>query len=198
VAYTYDDNGNLLSDGVNTYVYDSANRLTTVNGPSSSTYTYNGLGDRLSQDGVNYTLDLNSDLTQVLSDGTTSYTYGLGRISQQQSGNTSEYFFGDALGSVRQLVNNAGEVTLANSYDPYGNVVQSSGNGRSTYGYTGETADANGLIYLRARYYNPMDGRFVSRDTWDGDEYQPITYNKWTYANANPVMYVDPSGMFDK
>jgi uncharacterized protein RhaS with RHS repeats len=47
VTYTWDDNGNLLSDGVNTYTYDSVNRLTSVNG--TTTYQYNGLGDRISQ-----------------------------------------------------------------------------------------------------------------------------------------------------
>jgi hypothetical protein len=121
VAYTYNANGNLLNDGVNTCAYDSANRLTSVNGTGS--YTYNGLGDRLSQNGVNYTLDLNAGLTQVLSDGTTTYTYGLGRISQQQ-GTMSEYFLGNALGSVRQLTSQTGAVTYAASYSPYGEVRQ--------------------------------------------------------------------------
>jgi len=55
----------------------------------------------------------------VLSDGTNSYTYGLGRISQQ-SGNTPEYFLGDALGSVRQLTDQAGAITYSKGYDPYG------------------------------------------------------------------------------
>ena len=177
VNYTFDSNGNLLSDGANTYVYDSANRLASVSNQSTvSSYRYNGLGDRLSQDGVNYTLDLNpstgsgqaSGLTQVLSDGTNVYTYGLGRISQQ-SGSTPEYFLGDALGSVRQLTNNAGEVTFAKSYDPqgYGVVTQASGEGQSLYGYTGEQ-QSNDIVYLRSRYYNAADGRFQSRDTWGG------------------------------
>jgi RHS repeat-associated protein len=196
VAYTYDDNGNLLNDGVNTYAYDSTNRLTSVLGPSSATYTYNGLGDRLSQNGVNYTLDLNTGLTQVLSDGTTSYTYGLGRISQQ-GGSTPEYFLGDALGSVRQLANNAGEVTLAKSYDPYGVVTQSSGVGQSAYGFTGESQDvASGLVYLRSRYYNVNDGRFQSRDTWDGNANHPMSLNRWSYTQSNPVNLVDPTGNF--
>ena len=92
LTYTFDANGNLLSDGQNTYTYDSANRLSSVSSSTSaslstgqstvSSYQYNGLGDRLSQDGVNYTLDLNSGLTQVLADGANVYTYGLGRISQ--------------------------------------------------------------------------------------------------------------------
>ena len=104
VTYVYDNNGNLLNDGVSTYVYDSANRLKSVSNQSSvSSFTYNGLGDRLQQtvNGVttNYTLDLNTGLTQVLNDGTNAYVYGLGRIAQVNT--TTEYFLGDALGSVR-------------------------------------------------------------------------------------------------
>ena len=195
-AYTFDANGNLLNDGQNTYAYDSANRLSSVSSGQStvSSYQYSGLGDRLSQDGVNYTLDLNAELTQVLSDGTNTYTYGLGRISQTNT--NTEYFLGDALGSVRQLVNNAGEVTLTKSYDPYGNVVSSTGSGSSAYAYTGEQQDASGLTYLRARYYNPLDGRFISRDTWDGNYNSPQSLNRWNYVGGNPVNLTDPSGRF--
>ena len=194
VSYVYDANGNLLSDGQNTYVYDSANRLTSVSGQSSvSSYQYNGLGDRLSQDGVNYTLDLNAGLTQVLNDGTTSYTYGLGRISQTST--TTEYFLGDALGSVRQLSNTAGEVTYAKSYDPYGVVTQTSGEGQSAWGYTGEQQDSYiKLIYLRSRMYSPVTGRFTSKDSWLGDYNRPLSLNRWNYTNGNPINYTDPSG----
>jgi RHS repeat-associated protein len=198
-AYTFDANGNLLSDGVNSYTYDSANRLGSVTSEQSSvtSYQYNGMGDRLQQtmDGVptNYTLDLNTGLTQVLSDGATSYTYGLGRISQQ-SGNTPEYFLGDALGSVRQLTDQNGEVTYAKSYDPYGVVTNTSGAGQSAYGYTGEQQDSTGMVYLRARHYNPTDGRFMSRDTWGGDYNSPQSLNRWNYTQSNPVNRIDPSG----
>ena len=166
VIYTFDANGNLLSDGTNTYAYDSANRLVSVtNGQSSVTsYTYNGLGDRLSQtvDGVttNYTLDLNAGLTQVLDDGTNAYIYGNGRIAQSSivnqqypSGTMSEisYFLGDALGSVRQMTDETGTVTLARTYDPYGNVTSTGGASSTAYGFTGETTDTCGLVYLRAQ-----------------------------------------------
>jgi RHS repeat-associated protein len=197
VNYAFDNNGNLLSDGVNTYTYDSANRLISVSNQSSvSSYQYNGLGDRYTQTVNNqtttYVLDLNAGLTQVLDNGTNTYTYGLGRISQTNT--VTEYFLGDALGSVRQMTNTAGDITLTKTYAPYGTVTQSAGSGQSMYAYTGEQMDVSGLTYLRARYYNPNDGRFMSRDTWSGNEYQPITYNKWTYANANPNFYTDPSG----
>jgi RHS repeat-associated protein len=76
------------------------------------------------------------------------------------------YFLGDALGSVRQLTNSAGEVTFAKSYDPYGVVTQSSGEARqgSAYGYTGEQ-QSNDRVYLRARYYSPLSGRLVRENT---------------------------------
>ncbi len=179
-----------MSDGANTYVYDSANRLVSVN--STETYTYNGLGDRLTQNGTQYVLDLNAGLTQVLSDGENSYVYGLGRISQTNT--TTEYFLGDALGSVRQLSMTDGEIPLAQSYDPYGVVTYAAGTSSTPYGFTGETTDANGLVYLRARYYNPADARFMSRDTWAGDYNSPLSLNRWMYVEGNPVNYVDPSG----
>jgi RHS repeat-associated protein len=63
------------------------------------------------------------------------------------------------------------------------------------YGYTGEySGDYNELLYLRARFYAPGMGRFLTKDAWEGDTDRPITYNKWAYANANPILYVDPSG----
>jgi len=200
-SYTYDDNGNLLADGANTYAYDSANRLSSVSREQGveSSYQYNGLGDRLSQNGVNYTLDLNSGLTQVLSDGTTSYTYGLGRIAQSSIVNQQSeigYFLGDALGSVRLMTDQAGAVTYAAAYDPYGVVTQSGGVGQSAWGYTGEQQDASGLVYLRARYYNPADGRFQSRDTWEGSYNSPQSLNRWNYTQSNPINYTDPSGNY--
>ncbi|MEK7784491.1 MAG: hypothetical protein AAB658_03555, partial [Chloroflexota bacterium] len=93
---------------------------------------YNGLGDRLSQtvNGVTttYTLDLNAGLTQVLADGTNTYLYGNGRIAQNSTANGKQYFLGDALGSVRQLVSANGAVTLTRSYEPYGSGLTSTAN----------------------------------------------------------------------
>ena len=171
-----------------------------VSGQSTvSSYHYNGLGDRLSQtvNGMttNYTLDLNAGLTQVLDDGTSAYVYGVGRIAQVQ-GTTTEYFLGDALGSVRQLTNPSGQVTLTKSYAPYGEVMSSNGSGSSPFAYTGEQQDVSGLTYLRARYYAPGDGRFLTRDMWGGDYNNPLSLNRWMYVNGNPINHIDPSGRF--
>lgn len=81
-----------------------------------------------------------------------------------------------------------------NSYAPYGDLISSEGSFDTAYGYTGELSDSSGLINLRARWYDTSTGRFISKDTWAGDYQNPITLGKWLYANANPVMYTDPSG----
>jgi RHS repeat-associated protein len=138
-------------------------------------------------------MDLASGLSQVLDDGTYAYLYAAGRVAQvNQAG--IQYFLGDALGSVRQLTDAAGELTLAKIYDPYGTVSLSSGDGQSSYGYTGEQQSGD-MVYLRSRMYSADTGRFISRDTWAGDANRPLSYNKWAYAYDNTVNLSDPSGM---
>jgi RHS repeat-associated protein len=110
-----------------------------------------------------YVLDINNDLAQVLSDGSNTYLYGLNRIAQQNIVGR-QYYLGDAPGSVRQLVNPVGAVTLARSYEPFGKLLSTAGNPLTRYGYTGEWTDPTNLIYLRARYYDPATGRFLSKD----------------------------------
>ncbi len=88
-----------------------------------------------------------------------------------------------------------GTLTLAKSYQPFGSVLSSAGVGASNYGFTGEWTDATGLIYLRARYYAPGQGRFISADPWGGDPNRPMSYNKWLYAYANPIRLSDPTGL---
>jgi RHS repeat-associated protein len=209
ITYTWDNNGNLLADGVYTYTYDSANRPTTIinqQSPITNTFFYNGDGARLKQT-VNgtpttYTVDLAAGLTQVLVDVTSgvtnTYEYGNGRIAQNNSGSGTNYFLGDALGSVRQLTDSNGNVTLTKSYQPYGGMLSSSGSGSSAYGFTGEWMDNTGLMYLRARYYAPGVGRFISKDSWAGDYNRPLTLNRWNYSLSNPINYTDPTGHYAK
>ncbi len=199
VTYTWDNNGNLLWDGVYTYTYSSANQLTSVSDGQlpATNYSYNGLGDRARQTSggvtTDYAIDLAGGLTQVLADSQHTYLYGNGRIAQYRAGGV-DYFLGDALGSVRQLVDGNGNVTLAKNYEPYGELMDSAGSRGTSYGYTSEWTDATGLVYLRARYYAPWQGRFLNRDMWDGDYNQPLSLNKWLYVSANPINLVDPTG----
>src|SRR3972149_10451947 len=110
-------------------------------------------------------MDIASGLSQVLDDGTNAYLYGNGRIAQVSATDT-QYFLGDALGSVRQMTDASGAVTLAKSYQPYGEMMGSVGSGATNYGFTGEMSDPSGLLYLRAGDYAADTGRFTSRDTW--------------------------------
>jgi RHS repeat-associated protein len=141
-----------------------------------------------------YTLDLNAGLTQVLQEGTYTYLYGNARIAQENTG--PEYFLGDALGSVRQMASQTGTIVYAAAYSSYGEVVAEEGSSQTNYGFTGEMVDDNGMVFLRARYYSAYLNRFLTRDSWDGVMTSPITYNRWTYGNDNPITYSDPSGMY--
>jgi len=198
IAFTWDDNGNLLNDGIYSYNYDFANRLTGVSGQGSNfSFGYDGLDNRYQQTAngqtTTYLLDQAASLSQILYDGTASYYYGLGRIAQQKDGVT-DYFLTDALGSVRQLSDTNGSMTFRQSFDPFGNMLGQSGQGGSNYGYAGEWTDASGLQYLRARYYSPEQGRFLTRDPFSGFLNQPSTLNAYAYVTNNPILLTDPSG----
>jgi RHS repeat-associated protein len=73
---------------------------------------------------------------------------------------------------VRQVADSSGDVLLAQTFDPYGSPysqsIASSWTGDTRFGFAGEYTDANGLVFLRARYYSPEMGRFFQRDTWGG------------------------------
>jgi len=76
-------------------------------------------------------------------------------------------------------------------------VLNREGVTENSYLFTGEQFDSNlDQYYLRARYYNQANGRFTQQDTWMGRSHDPVTLHKYLYANADPVMYVDPSGYF--
>ena len=105
-----------------------------------------------------------------------------------------EYFAYDGLSSTRQVVDKLGGVRLAQGYDPYGNKFVSVGAGSTSWGFTGEQTDANELVFLRARYYQPSQGRFLQRDPWRGNDNQPLSINPWLYAYNSPINRTDPSG----
>ena len=66
---------------------------------------------------------------------------------------------------------------------------------RNSSHYRAEQYDSDlGLYYLRARYYNPLTGRFMSRDPNEGDPTDPKTLHKYLYVGGNPASAIDPSG----
>ena len=94
-----------------------------------------------------------------------------------------------------QRTNSAGTITDTYEYDAFGNKINSTGTTPNSYLYRGEQYDPDlGLYYLRARYYNPLTGRFMSRDLEDGQRSDPSTLHKYLYAGGDPVNAKDPSG----
>ena len=129
---------------------------------------------------------------------TRTHTYGLQRISQNQvvSGAWTPSFYGyDGGGNVRQLTNAGGAVTDTYDYDAFGNKVNSTGSTPNKYLYRGEHYDPDlVLYYLRARYYNPITGRFMSRDPEKGIPTDPASLHKYLYAIGDQVNQIDPRG----
>ena len=144
-------------------------------------------------DSAEHVPELKTGLPVVISDTDAVYLYGLDILAQQQSERL--YYMHDGLGSVRQQVDTTGQIETSYAYDPFG-VPVAGGDVSNPYQYTGEAWDADvELLYLRARYYQPDTGRFVTRDPWMGDTQQPGTLNGYVYVRNSPVNLVDPSGL---
>jgi YD repeat-containing protein len=108
IGWSYDAAGNLLSDGTSTRSYDALNRLVAHD---SASYAYNGDGVLVIDGTTTYAQDLAAPLSQVLSDGTANYVYGHDRLRAQGG----PWYVGDALGSVRQTLDDAGAVLATTS-----------------------------------------------------------------------------------
>ena len=115
-------------------------------------------------------------------------------ISQERTGEKSYYLY-DGFDSVRMLANDDCEITDTYVYDAFGNLTSSTGETENSFLYRGEQFDSfTGLYYLRARYMNPSTGTFITMDECACSIFEPVSLHKYLYANANPVMYSDPSG----
>ena len=214
--YTYDENGNLKEvdlDGSpeeTRYAWDVENRLigvehTEADGKTTEVeYRYDVNGIRVASvvDGVEtrYLVDANRPYAEVIEEyaanGETqaAYVRGLDLISQQR-GDESRFYLQDGHSGVRLLTDELGTVTDSYEYGAYGDVLSATGTTENPYLYRGEWWDAElGLQYLRARYYEPETGRFLSPDPFEGVVESPVSRHRYLYGNANPVVFEDPSG----
>ncbi|MDO8616277.1 MAG: RHS repeat-associated core domain-containing protein [Dehalococcoidia bacterium] len=82
------------------------------------------------------------------------------------------------------------------SYDVFGAVRSHGGSSTNYWQFAGEQTDSpSGLQYLRARYYDPATGRFMTRDPLPGSLLSTQTQNRYAYVENNPVNRVDPTGL---
>jgi RHS repeat-associated protein len=123
---------------------------------------------------------------------TNRYILGDGRLIAQVN-NDVRYFLADQQGSTRLLSDETGAITSSYDYSAFGETLST--NAETAYLYTGQQYDAATAMYsLRARYYAPGAGRFVSRDVWPVDYGDPWELNRYGYTANNPVRWADPSG----
>ena len=103
------------------------------------------------------------------------------------------------VGSITHAVDMNGSIRNEYDYDTFGtrtNVKTANSGSNQHFGYTGEMSDPeSGLLYLRARYYDPSIGRFISADPYLGRMAEPVTQNRYIYVHNNPLLFVDPEGL---
>jgi len=205
-----DADGNMTSGpspagtSVVSYTYDARNRPTAAMGLS---YSYDSSGHRLGISGpsetTTFVIDGSSSLSKPLvrtkNGVTTRYVWGLGLLYEVDGSGTSAttltYHY-DSTGNTLALTDGTGKLVERISYTPVGNIERRTsitGTPHDTpflySGFYGNQTDSNGLIYMRARYYHPLIGRFLNADparqgwNWHG------------YAAGNPMGFVDPTGL---
>ena len=204
-TYTYDRNGNLTEAGDEEYEYDSENRLISyTNGTDTIEYTYDGDGERIRQTVTgsvyaeyDYFNDTSTGLARVLTElnSQENYIYG-GRLLYRINPEALFFYHQDGLGSISVVSDVYGDPLNSYEYDVFGNLRSSTETVPNQILFTGEFQDPNGLIYLRARYYDPTDARFLTSDTVFGDMTDPLSQNRYVYCSNNPVVYMDPTGHF--
>ena len=199
-AYTYDANGNTLTAGDKTYTYNDRGQQTGYsNGTTAAAYAYNPSGLRKAKTVGGSTkyfvyngMNIVYEYSESVADGI-AYFYGLNRTHNSEG----EIYVYNAHGDVVQLVCD-NSVVASYTYDAFGNLTSQIGESDNPFLYCGEYYDAETqTYYLRARYYNPANGRFTQQDAWAFmDASDPLSLNLYTYCCNNPVMYVDPNGHF--
>jgi RHS repeat-associated protein len=203
-GYTWDSNGNMIGKGGASYTWDVLDRMIGItDGATVSTYAYNGDGVRLSKTvgavTTQYVQDVAAPLPLVLAEttaGQTShYVYGNDLVTQIDPAGTIAFYHPDGLGSTRALSNAAGQQTDWYTYDVFGATRAHTGTAVQDFTFTGEQADdESGLVFLRARYYEPGVGRFVNQDSFEGYDWLAPSLNRFAYGWNNPVNHTDSTG----
>ena len=201
ILYKYDNQGNTLeqksSKGVISYTYDIYNRTRQV-------VTENGdiIKNKYDPLGFRYQKEVNGDTNRYIFDGwnVIAETNKEGELKsrevrgyslvKKEKEETTYYYHQNEHGDITHLTNVDEEIENSYLYDVFGNVREQQENVENIFKYTGEQFDKETQqYYLRARFYNPIVGRFTQEDIYRGDG-----LNLYVYVINNPLLWVDPSG----
>ncbi|WP_314305407.1 RHS repeat-associated core domain-containing protein [Brevibacillus parabrevis] len=213
--YSYDGRGNRSAfagtlpteSGSFTYTFDERNRLRGVLNETTgetSAYTYYSDGLRA---------------TKTENGAQTKYVYLSGRVieeldatnalkarnvwgnellfRQDAAAGKKGYYHYNSHGDVVAISDATGQELNTYTYDTWGNLTAKTEAMSNPYQYSGEMyEEKTGFYYLRARYYDPKVGRFVSEDTYKGAVDNPLSLNRYTYVHNNPINNIDPTGNY--
>jgi len=213
VNYQYDTRGNRIQTAGITldetdfipgeFTYNNWEELTSfaIDGGDTYTYQYDAEGLRTYKTGPSSTTKYHYDLSgRVIAESN-----GAGNVTAQniwghkmlarKIGAAYYYYLYNGHGDVVQIVNESGAIVNSYNYDEWGNIRTISETVSNPLRYCGEYFDEeSGLYYLRARYYDPLIARFITKDSLEGDISNPLSMNQYTYCYNNPLIYADPSG----
>ena len=202
-AYCYDKQGNLLeaagAEGTAVFSYNAFHQQTAVTMPDGkhleNRYDAEYLRAGTVENGTVTTFSYHNGelLAESSPEGDTISRYipGYGVAAgwnRERSG--YHYYHLDEQNSTAYITGSSGEIENRYEYDAFGVLQDSREELRNRILYTGQQYDqTSGQYYLRARFYNPVLGRFVQEDVYRGDG-----LNLYAYCRNNPVVYYDPSG----
>lgn len=131
---------------------------------------------------------------------TSRFRWAGGQLLSKDTAGERAYVHADAIGSTAAVTDSDGETAGTWSTSAWGETTAGAGNtagaGELRHSFTGHVADAaTGLVYMRARYYDPEIGQFLTEDLVPGRLEDPRSQHRYMYAHGDPVGNVDPTGL---
>jgi RHS repeat-associated protein len=195
VTMTYDANGNLTNDGSQTFTWNSRDQLTAV---GSASFAYDAGGRRRSRTvaggTTGFLYDGANPIQEIVGGSPSANVLGgmaLDEVYQRTDAAGARSLQVDGLNSTLGLLDSGGSATTQYTYEPFGGTTVSGSTSGNGFQYTGREADGTGLMYYRARYYSPMQQRFISEDPlgFGGED-----VNLYAYVGNGPTNAIDPTG----
>lgn len=199
-GFSYNNEGQLATKDTTSYTFDYEHRLKTIG--STTTFYYDGSGKRLKAvrgaETTKYIYDAGGNLLAEANDSgviTSYYIHGAGLMAMVTPSNEVYTYHFNAVGSTIAMTDSSQTIVNKYSYDAFGKILNEQETIPQPFKFVGQfgvMTEPNGFYYMRARYYDPEVGRFVSED--------PIGFgggdvNLMAYVGNNPIIRIDPNGL---